>query len=119
MNITMIGSGYVGLVSGACFADFGHKVTCVDNDADKIGRLLKGEMPIYEPGLDELVAANRRQQRLFFTTELEPAVRGRRRHFHRGRHAVTARRRTRRPFLRLRGGDHDCRVVAGIHGHRQ
>jgi UDPglucose 6-dehydrogenase len=76
MNITMIGSGYVGLVSGACFADFGHKVTCVDNDADKIARLLKGEIPIFEPGLDELVATNRRQQRLFFTTELEPAVRG-------------------------------------------
>lgn len=76
MNITMIGSGYVGLVSGACFADFGHMVTCVDTDADKIARLLKGEIPIYEPGLDELVASNARQHRLSFTTDLEPAVRG-------------------------------------------
>ncbi|PWB80329.1 MAG: UDP-glucose 6-dehydrogenase, partial [Methylocystaceae bacterium] len=76
MNITMIGSGYVGLVSGACFADFGHVVTCVDSDEGKIARLLRGEIPIYEPGLDELVANNARQNRLFFTTELEPAVRG-------------------------------------------
>jgi len=76
MNITMIGSGYVGLVSGACFADFGHVVTCVDTDASKIERLLRGEIPIYEPGLDELVASNVRQNRLSFTTEFEPAVRG-------------------------------------------
>lgn len=76
MNITMIGSGYVGLVSGACFADFGHVVTCVDTDAEKIARLMRGEIPIYEPGLDELVANNVRQNRLSFTTELEPAVRG-------------------------------------------
>ncbi|MBG0809448.1 UDP-glucose/GDP-mannose dehydrogenase family protein [Methylosinus sp. H3A] len=76
MNITMIGSGYVGLVSGACFADFGHVVTCVDSDASKIERLLRGEIPIYEPGLDELVANNVRQNRLFFTTDLAPAVRG-------------------------------------------
>jgi len=76
MNITMIGSGYVGLVSGACFADFGHVVTCVDSDASKIERLLRGEIPIFEPGLDELVATNVRQNRLFFTTDLTPAVRG-------------------------------------------
>lgn len=76
MNITMIGSGYVGLVSGACFADFGHKVICVDADATKIERLKRGEIPIYEPGLDELVANNVRQNRLSFTTDLEPAVRG-------------------------------------------
>jgi len=72
----MIGSGYVGLVSGACFADFGHVVTCVDTDADKIARLKKGEIPIYEPGLDELVAGNVRQNRLAFTTDLAPAVKG-------------------------------------------
>jgi len=76
MNITMIGSGYVGLVSGACFADFGHVVICVDTDAGKIDRLRRGEIPIYEPGLDELVATNARQGRLSFTTELGPAVRG-------------------------------------------
>ncbi|RNJ48529.1 UDP-glucose dehydrogenase family protein [Methylocystis hirsuta] len=76
MNITMIGSGYVGLVSGACFADFGHNVICVDADASKIERLKAGEIPIFEPGLDELVANNVEQNRLSFTTELEPAVKG-------------------------------------------
>jgi UDPglucose 6-dehydrogenase len=76
MNITMIGSGYVGLVSGACFADFGHTVICVDSDAGKIERLKRGEIPIYEPGLDELVANNVKQNRLSFTTDLGPAVKG-------------------------------------------
>jgi UDPglucose 6-dehydrogenase len=76
MNITMIGSGYVGLVSGACFADFGHNVICVDNDAGKIERLLRGEIPIFEPGLDDLVATNVRQNRLSFTTDLASAVKG-------------------------------------------
>jgi UDPglucose 6-dehydrogenase len=76
MKITMIGSGYVGLVSGACFADFGHEVICVDADAGKIERLKRGEIPIYEPGLDELVANNVKQNRLSFTTDLAPAVRG-------------------------------------------
>ncbi len=76
MNITMIGSGYVGLVSGACFADFGHTVICVDSDEGKIERLKRGEIPIYEPGLDELVANNVKQGRLAFTTDLAPAVKG-------------------------------------------
>ena len=58
MRITMVGSGYVGLVSGACFADFGHDVCCVDKDQDKIDLLLAGTMPIYEPGLDQLVNGN-------------------------------------------------------------
>ncbi len=66
MRVTMIGTGYVGLVSGACFADFGHTVTCVDKDAGKIARLQKGEIPIFEPGLDELVKDNVDQGRLFF-----------------------------------------------------
>jgi len=69
MRVTMIGTGYVGLVSGACFADFGHTVTCVDKDASKIARLQKGEIPIFEPGLDELVKDNVDQGRLFFTTD--------------------------------------------------
>ncbi len=70
----MIGTGYVGLVSGACFADFGHEVTCVDKDRGKIAALGRGEVPIYEPGLNDLVAANARGGRLKFTTELAPAV---------------------------------------------
>ncbi|MBY0301317.1 MULTISPECIES: UDP-glucose dehydrogenase family protein [Sphingomonas] len=76
MKIAMIGSGYVGLVSGACFADFGHDVVCVDKDASKIERLLNGVMPIYEPGLDELVARNVQAGRLRFTTELAEGVAG-------------------------------------------
>jgi UDPglucose 6-dehydrogenase len=71
----MIGAGYVGLVSGACFADFGHMVTCVDKDAGKIARLKDGGMPIYEPGLDLLVAQNVRAGRLDFTTDAASAVR--------------------------------------------
>ncbi|AZO78452.1 MULTISPECIES: UDP-glucose/GDP-mannose dehydrogenase family protein [unclassified Bosea (in: a-proteobacteria)] len=74
MRVTMIGSGYVGLVSGACFADFGHEVTCVDTDASKIAALKRGEIPIYEPGLDDLVANNVRSGRLSFTTELAGPV---------------------------------------------
>lgn len=76
MRVTMIGAGYVGLVSGACFADFGHTVTCVDNDLEKIARLDDGVMPIYEPGLDALVAENVAQRRLRFTTDLQTAVAG-------------------------------------------
>ena len=64
MRVAMIGTGYVGLVSGACFADFGHEVTCVDKDNAKIAALARGEMPIYEPGLNEMVAANTRAGRL-------------------------------------------------------
>ena len=74
MRVTMIGSGYVGLVSGACFADFGHIVTCVDTDASKIDALNRGEIPIFEPGLDDLVAKNVREGRLSFTTELAGPV---------------------------------------------
>lgn len=76
MRIAMIGTGYVGLVSGACFSDFGHQVVCVDKDADKIGALKKGAMPIYEPGLDGLVEHNFRGGRLSFTTDLAEGVAG-------------------------------------------
>src|ERR1700733_6164269 len=69
MRVTMIGAGYVGLVSGACFADFGHHVTCVDKDAAKIARLRDGDIPIFEPDLDRLVAVNMREKRLDFTTD--------------------------------------------------
>ena len=74
MNIAMIGAGYVGLVSGACFAEFGASVTCVDVDASKVARLNDGRMPIYEPGLDELVQRNVEQGRLRFTSEFDGCV---------------------------------------------
>ncbi|HEU4805691.1 MAG TPA: UDP-glucose/GDP-mannose dehydrogenase family protein [Nitrobacter sp.] len=74
MRIAMIGTGYVGLVSGACFADFGHQVTCVDKDADKIAALRRGEIPIFEPGLDALVATNVAASRLDFTVDLAGPV---------------------------------------------
>ena len=70
MNIAVVGTGYVGLVSGACFAEMGVNVTCVDVDKAKIDRLLSGEIPIYEPGLDEIVERNIRDGRLHFTTDL-------------------------------------------------
>ncbi|MFG1279756.1 UDP-glucose dehydrogenase family protein [Xanthobacter autotrophicus] len=74
MRVTMIGAGYVGLVSGACFADFGHTVTCVDTHEGKIAALKRGEIPIFEPGLDDLVASNVKAERLFFTTSLAEGV---------------------------------------------
>lgn len=76
MRIAMIGAGYVGLVSGACFSDFGHNVVCVDSDEQKIVALNRGEIPIYEPGLAELVARNVKQERLAFVTDLKWAVKG-------------------------------------------
>ncbi len=75
MRVAMIGTGYVGLVSGACFADFGHTVTCVDKDAGKIATLREGGAPIYEPGLQALVAKNVREGRLDFAVDLSEAVR--------------------------------------------
>lgn len=74
MRIAMIGSGYVGLVSGACLADFGHEVTCIDSNAEKIAALKRGEIPIYEPGLDQLVRENVTAERMFFSTGLAEAV---------------------------------------------
>ncbi len=75
MRVTMIGTGYVGLVSGACLSEFGHEVVCVDKDAAKIAALRQGRIPIFEPGLDDVVAANVKAGRLSFTTELAQAVR--------------------------------------------
>src|ERR1700712_3329040 len=76
MRIAMVGSGYVGLVSGTCFADFGHEVVCIDKDPAKIEALKAGRIPIFEPGLEALVADNARQGRLTFTTEMREAVAG-------------------------------------------
>src|SRR5438270_3013461 len=76
MRVAVIGTGYVGLVSGACFSEFGVSVVCVDKDADKIARLKRGEMPIYEPGLDQLVESNVKAGRLSFTTDTKAAIAG-------------------------------------------
>lgn len=76
MKIAMIGTGYVGLVSGVCLSDFGHDVVCVDRDSEKVSMLKKGQVPIYEPGLDELIARNVAAQRLSFTDDLVAAVDG-------------------------------------------
>ena len=74
MNIAIIGTGYVGLVTGTCLAEFGHNVTCIDKDTDKIDKLIQGKIPIYEPGLDALVAKNVTEKRLQFTTELAESI---------------------------------------------
>ena len=76
VRIAIIGTGYVGLVSGACFADFGHHVTCVDSDADKIAALQRGEIPIFEPDLEHVVASNVQQGRLSFASDVADAVGG-------------------------------------------
>jgi UDPglucose 6-dehydrogenase len=76
MHVAMIGSGYVGLVSGACLADFGHNVVCVDKDPEKISALKRGESPIFEPGLDDLIKRNMREDRLSFTSDLTSSVAG-------------------------------------------
>ncbi|MDP1718007.1 MAG: UDP-glucose/GDP-mannose dehydrogenase family protein, partial [Burkholderiales bacterium] len=76
MKICMIGSGYVGLVTGACFSEMGHEVTCVDKDSTRVARLKKGEIPFYEPGLSEIVVRNQRQKRLAFSGNLQQALTG-------------------------------------------
>ena len=75
MKIAVVGSGYVGLVLGACLAENGNDVTCIDKDASKVRSLRRGVMPIYEPGLEEMVRRNRAEKRLEFTTDLPRAVR--------------------------------------------
>ncbi len=74
MKLCMIGTGYVGLVSGVCFSDLGNTVYCVDKDKEKIDHLNNGKIPIYEPGLEEILKKNFKQKRLIFTTDLKAAV---------------------------------------------
>src|SRR5919201_3076984 len=74
MRIAMVGAGYVGLVSGACFSDFGHHVICIDSDESRVAALNSGQLPIHEPGLGDLVANNVSQGRLAFGTEIKSAV---------------------------------------------
>ena len=74
MKITIIGTGYVGLITGVCLADFGNNVICVDNDEEKIGILNSGQLPIYEPGLKEIIERNRDYKRIEFTTNIKYAV---------------------------------------------
>ena len=88
MKIAVIGTGYVGLVTGTCFADSGNDVTCVDIDRAKIDRLNRGEIPIYEPGLEEMVRENQSAERLRFTTDLAAHGRTGRGCFSRGGHAA-------------------------------
>ena len=76
MELSIVGSGYVGLVAGACFADSGNRVICVDNAPEKISRLKDGEIPIYEPGLEQVVERNVAAGRLAFTTELDRSITG-------------------------------------------
>ena len=101
MRIAMIGGGYVGLVSGACFAEFGTDVTVVEVDAEKLAALHEGRMPIYEPGLEKLVAENVAAGRLAFTADLAAAVQRCRGGVHRRGHADAPRRWPRRPVLCL------------------
>jgi UDPglucose 6-dehydrogenase len=76
MHVAVIGSGYVGLVAGACLAETGNDVVCVDNDGEKISRLRRNEIPIYEPGLEPMVTRNQAEGRLTFTTDVAAAIRG-------------------------------------------
>ena len=118
MKIAVIGTGYVGLVAGACLAENGNDVVCVDKDAAKVRALQRGRIPIYEPGLEELVRRNRAEKRLTFTTDLPQGVRELADHLHRRRHA-DGRRRLGRPAARARGRATDRQGDERLQGHRR
>ena len=118
MRIAMIGTGYVGLVSGACFADFGHQVTCVDKDAGKIEALRTGRDPDLRARARRAGGVQRQGQAAGFHHRPDRAGRGSRRRLHRGRHAVAARRWPCRPDLRLRRRARDRRCAVRLHGGR-
>ena len=101
MHVAVIGSGYVGLVAGACLAETGNDVVCVDKDAEKIARLQRNEIPIYEPGLEPMVRRNQEEGRLTFTTDLGAGGPGRAGGLHRGGHPA-GRGRLGRPAARAR-----------------
>ena len=103
MNIAVVGTGYVGLVTGACFAEFGVNVTCVDVDTTKVDKLNEGIIPIYEPGLDTIVDKNVEAGRLHFTTDLAQAVARFHRRVSRRRHAAKRRRLARHELLSAGG----------------
>ncbi len=109
MHVAVIGSGYVGLVAGACLAETGNDVTCVDVDAEKIARLQRNEMPIYEPGLEPMVKRNQEEGRLTFTTDIGAAIRELTGHLHCGRDSAG---RGRLGRLEARAGGGPCRWAA-------
>lgn len=117
MNVAVVGTGYVGLVAGTRFAELGHRVVCVDNDQKKLETLRTGKLPIYEPGLEEMVPKNVARGRLAFTDDLAKAVRDFRGRVHRGRHAAW-RRWLGGSALRDRGGRGDRRRVERLQGRR-
>ena len=117
VKICMIGAGYVGLVSGACFAEFGCTVTCIDKDPDRIARLKRGEVLIYEPGLDDLLQRNAAASRLHFSTSLCRRGRPSRARVSRGWDADAPWRWVCRPYPHLRGGGRDGATSQGRYGH--